>query len=185
VVKKNPDNWVNIHAGLDQTSDSLMRMFPAAGRRILDIYDHSEMGEPSIQRARRYAQPASAPETANPLALPIENCACDTIFLIFVAHELRRRESRLQFFREIWRALKPKGCVVLVEHLRDWRNFLAYGPGILHFFSRRDWLQVSSQVGFNVTNEVGVTPFVRCFVLTKPFLDSTIDSRPSGNVSCD
>jgi SAM-dependent methyltransferase len=183
VLKKNPGNWVNVHAGLDQTSDSLMRMFPAAGHRILDIYVPSEMSEPSIYRARRYARAALPSETANPLVLPIENCACDTIFLIFVAHELRRRESRLQFFREVWRALKPMGCVVLVEHLRDWRNFLAYGPGVLHFFSRRDWLLVSSHAGFSVAQEVGVTPFVRCFVLTKPSLDSTIDSLPSGNAS--
>ena len=184
VLKKSPGNWVNIHAGLDQTSDSLMRLFPGVRRRILDIYVPSEMSEPSIERARHYAQPAATPEKANPLALPLENCECEAIFLIFVAHELRRREARLQFFHEICRALKPSGRVVLVEHLRDWKNFLAYGPGALHFLSRREWLATGGQAGFNVTDELGVTPFVKCFVLAKPAAGSTVDSYQSGNTSC-
>jgi hypothetical protein len=94
VLEKSPGNWANIHAGLDQTSGSLMRLFPAARRRLLDIYVRSEMSEPSIQRARHHAQPACAPETANPFALPLENGECDTVFLIFVAHELQ--QARLE-----------------------------------------------------------------------------------------
>jgi SAM-dependent methyltransferase len=166
-LMKNPGSWANIHAGLDQTSESLIRLFPDARHRILDIYTASEMSEPSIKRARHRAQPAAAPEQADPSALPLEDCECDTIFLIFAAHELRRREARLQFFREISRGVKPSGCVVLVEHLRAWNNFLAYGPGVLHFFSRREWLAVSGQAGFKVIDEFGITPFVRCFVLAK------------------
>ncbi|HEV2729335.1 MAG TPA: class I SAM-dependent methyltransferase, partial [Terriglobales bacterium] len=184
VLKENPGDWANIHAGLDQASNSLMRLFPGTRCRILDIYVSSEMSEPSIARARHHAQPAATPVKANPLALPLENCECETVFLIFVAHELRRREARLQFFREICRALKPSGCVVLVEHLRDWKNFLAYGPGALHFFSRREWLAVGGQAGFNVTEELGVTPFVRCFVLAKPTTGQTLDSHQFGSASC-
>jgi SAM-dependent methyltransferase len=185
VLEKSPDSWLNIHAGLDQTSDSLMRLFPAARHRILDIYFPSEMSEPSIQRARRHAQPPSAPETANPFILPLENCERDVVFVIFAAHELRRRESRLKFFRELRRILRPSGRIVLVEHLRDWKNFVVYGPGVFHFFSRRDWLLIGTQAGFNGAHEVSITPFVRCFVLTKPTFDSTEDSHESENAPCD
>ena len=177
VLKKSPEVWTNIHAGLDQSTESLVRLFPDAQYRILDIYTPSEMSEPSIDRARRYTPSAVAGEKANPLALPLEGCVCDAIFLIFVAHELRRLQARLHFFHELYRVLKPSGCVVLVEHLRDWTNFLAYGPGAFHFFSRRDWLAVCAQAGFNVTNERSVTPFVRCFVLTKPTVGLKPDSR--------
>jgi SAM-dependent methyltransferase len=166
-VKKSPDSWANIHAGLDQTSDALMQLFPDARRRVLDIYVASEMSEPSIGRARRRALPAPAAEEANSSALPLEDCECDAIFVIFAAHELRRREARLQFFREVRRALNPGGCIVLVEHLRDWNNFLAYGPGAFHFFSRREWLGVCGGAGLNVADEFSITPFVRCFVLAK------------------
>lgn len=181
VVKRNPVSWANIHAGLDQTSEALIRLFPAARRRILDIYDSSEMSEPSIERARHHTETAAAPEKADPQALPLENCECDTVFLIFVAHELRRQEARLQFFHEVGRALEPSGCVVLVEHLRDWKNFLAYGPGALHFFSRRAWLTVASQAGFEVASELRITPFVGCFVLAKT---PAVKPDPSGSTSC-
>jgi SAM-dependent methyltransferase len=181
VVKRNPVSWANIHAGLDQTSEALIRLFPAARRRILDIYVSSEMSEPSIERARHHIGTVAASEKADPQALPLENCECDAVFLIFVAHELRRQEVRLQFFREVGRALKPSGCVVLVEHLRDWKNFMAYGPGALHFFSRREWLTVGSQAGFRVAHELRITPFVGCFVLAKTL---AVKPDPSGSSSC-
>jgi SAM-dependent methyltransferase len=181
VMKRNPVSWANIHAGLDQTSEALIRLFPAAQRRILDVYVPSEMSEPSIARARLHAETAAVPEKADPRALPLKNCECDTIFLLFVAHELRRQEARLQFFREVGRALKPGGCVVLVEHLRDWKNFLAYGPGALHFYSRRQWLAVGSRAGFKVANELRITPFVGCFVLAKT---PAVKPNPSGSSSC-
>src|SRR5260370_34638296 len=181
VVNRNPVSWANIHAGLDQTSEALIRLFPAARRRILDIYVSSEMSEPSIERARHHIGTATVSEKADPQALPLRNCECDTVFLIFVAHELRRQGARLQFFREVGRVLKPSGCVVLVEHLRDWKNFLAYGPGALHFYSRREWLTVGSQAGFKVACELRITPFVGCFVLAKT---PAVKPDPSGSASC-
>src|SRR5579863_2354141 len=50
---KPPAHWANIHAGLDQTSVELGRLFPDPSPRILDIYDTSRMTEASIKRARR------------------------------------------------------------------------------------------------------------------------------------
>src|ERR1700688_1557283 len=62
VMKRNPVSWANIHAGLDQTSEALIRLFPAAQRRILDVYVPSEMSEPSIERARHHIGTAAASE---------------------------------------------------------------------------------------------------------------------------
>jgi SAM-dependent methyltransferase len=167
VLKRNPRYWINIHAGLDQTSESLTRIFPRTRHRILDIYVPSEMSEPAIKRARQGAESTGSAEQANPFALPVEDRACDTIFLIFAAHELRRRNARMQFFHELWRALEQDGLVVLVEHLRDWRNFLAFGPGAFHFFSRRQWLGLGAEAGLSVVGELSITPFVRCFLFAK------------------
>jgi SAM-dependent methyltransferase len=167
VLRNSPKSWVNIHAGLDQTSEALLRLFPVADPRILDIYDRSQMSEPSIARARERSIGSLTAETANPLSLPLGDSEYDTVFLIFVAHELRHRSARLRFFGEIKRSLQPGGRVVLVEHLRDLNNFLAHGPGAFHFFSRREWLTLGNQAGLFPLGERSVTPFIRCLVFKK------------------
>jgi SAM-dependent methyltransferase len=167
VVRQKPRSWANIHAGLDQSSEALRRIFPDAVNRVIDIYLSAEMSEPSIRRARKHAQSPLASEKADPSALPLADGECDTIFLIFVAHELRSRAAKLRFFGEVHRALEPGGSAVLVEHLRDWRNLLAYGPGAFHFFPRREWLAVCRKSGLEVAREMEITPFVRCFVLAR------------------
>jgi SAM-dependent methyltransferase len=167
ILPHTPAAFANLHAGLDQTSPALQRLFPEARRRILDIHTAAQMSEPSIERARRRAPANPASESADFAALPMVDAACDTIFLIFAAHELRSHDARLTLFRELHRSLEPGGCVVLIEHLRDWKNVFAYGPGALHFFSRREWLTVAAEAGFQVGAQRSVTPFVACFVLTK------------------
>src|SRR4051794_19066797 len=46
-----PARWANVHAGLDETSPHLLRLFPTGEPAILDIYDPVVMTEPSIKRA--------------------------------------------------------------------------------------------------------------------------------------
>ncbi len=157
---------LNIHAGLDQTTAPLFRIFPEARITSIDIYSTSQMTEPSIARARRRAQPPSAHNTADPAALPFADAAFDTVFLIFAAHELRSHDAKLALFRELHRILKQHGRIVFVEHLRDRNNFLAYGPGCFHFFSRREWLSAASEADLRIISNRTVTPFVACFVLT-------------------
>lgn len=60
-----------------------------------------------------------------------------------------------------------RACVVLVEHLRDWKNFIAFGPGFVHFHSRRSWLRTIREAGLLIERESAVTPFVECFVLRR------------------
>ena len=89
------------------------------------------------------------------------------IFLLFAAHELREAKRRTQLLVEAHRVLTQDGQIVLVEHLRDLPNFLAFGPGFLHFHSRRSWLRNVREAGFEIVQQRGVTPFVRCFTLRK------------------
>jgi SAM-dependent methyltransferase len=159
---------VNIHAGLDETSVALQEMFPASEVTILDVYDADDMPEPSIARARQEARSGLAAVSADFRSLPLADASVDLVAVIFVAHELRRREAKEAFFREVERVLKPGGLLLLVEHLRDAWNLCAFGPGAFHFFPRREWLRVTKTAGLDLDGELTRTPFVRAFVFGRP-----------------
>ena len=162
-----PRQWLNIHAGLDESTQILTQLFPNTDHRVLDIYDSQEMTEPSIARARR-AHPSPQSAGVGKLdALPLPDQDRDTLFLLFAAHEIRQPARRAEFFREVVRVLANSGQLVLVEHLRDWRNFVAFGPGVLHFYSRDEWLRIAQGAGLLLKHEERVTPLVRCFVMRK------------------
>jgi SAM-dependent methyltransferase len=162
-----PRQWLNIHAGLDESTPILAELFPNTEFTVLDIYDPVEMTEPSIARARQLRQPSLPAVIGKSNALPLPDGARDTVFLLFAAHEIRLPARRTQFFVEAARVLTDSGQLLLVEHLRDWKNFVAFGPGFLHFYSRNQWLGVAHAAGLTVVREDAVTPFVRSFLLTK------------------
>ncbi|HKV29847.1 MAG TPA: methyltransferase domain-containing protein [Candidatus Dormibacteraeota bacterium] len=166
-IAPNPGHVVNIHAGLDETSLALQEIYPAAEVTILDIYDPAEMPEPSIARARREPRAELASVKADFRALPLQAASADLVTVIFVAHELRQPASKEAFFRELARVIKPGGRVLLVEHLRDAWNLLAFGPGAFHFFPRSEWLRVSDATGFRLSEEISRTVFVRALVFVQ------------------
>jgi SAM-dependent methyltransferase len=166
-LPKAPQRWINVHAGVDETSHLLAQLFPTAVGEILDVHDPEEMTEASIRRARRTHRSLMRSKPADWRALPIANDTIDAAFLFFVAHEFRRDEARTQLFRELARVLRSDGELSVVEHLRDCANFLAFGPGFLHFFSRSKWLRTAAAAGLQVRTEKSITPFVRVFTLRR------------------
>jgi SAM-dependent methyltransferase len=162
-----PSAWINLHAGHDDASPALQRIFPDARGRVFDIFDSAEMTEPSIAVARKLARNAVAAEPADYRHLPLPKGTVDVAMLLLSAHELRSDAARSALFAELRRVLGPGGRVVVAEHLRDWANFLAFGPGFLHFHSRRTWLRCFSRNRFDVHREFSITPFVRIFVLRR------------------
>jgi hypothetical protein len=159
-----PRRWVVVHAGLDEVSPALRRYFPDAQGSVLDIYDPRAMTEPAIARARRLTPPPEPAQRVAASALPLGGGAADLVMLFFAAHELRQRDSRDRFFAEVRRIVEPsRGRVVVVEHLRDAANALAFGPGALHFLPRAEWLRVTSGADLALRDEARLTPFVRAF----------------------
>jgi len=165
LLSRPPADWINIHAGIDETTGIITSIFPGSTGQTVDIYDPEEMTEPSIGQARHITQ-AHSP-TADWRALPAADHDFDAVFLFFAAHELRHREARVKFFQEVARVLRPTGEVVLVEHLRDWSNFAAFGPGFLHFFSGSTWQEAAEAAHLSIRQRCTVTPFVHVFVLSR------------------
>ena len=157
---------VNIHAGFDETSTLIKNKFPEAILKVWDFYDPKRHTEISIKRARN-AFP-SLPETVpvDTSQLP-NNKEFDTIFLIFAAHEIRDRSERQRFFEQLNGLLKPDGKIIVVEHLRDLPNFIAFTIGFFHFYSRKSWLEIFSNTNFGNIKTAKFTPFVSIFILSK------------------
>jgi len=147
-LPQTPARWINIHCCFDETSTLLQATFPGTHGQIVDIFDPRLMTEPSIERARKLSPCALPAIHAHHDALPFASCTLDAAFCIFAAHELRSHHHRVALFREIARILAHCGTFILVEHARDWRNFLAFGPGFLHFFPPRAWRAAAAESGF-------------------------------------
>jgi SAM-dependent methyltransferase len=161
-----PQEWVNIHTGFDETTLMLRARLGRSHGRVLDIFDAREMPEASRGRARRATTRVDA-EPADFHHLPLPPETMDAAFLLFAAHELRTSEARCAFFREVHRTLAPGAHAIVAEHLRDAANVLAFGPGALHFHSRRAWVRTFTHTGFGIFEEFSITPFVRVFVLRR------------------
>jgi SAM-dependent methyltransferase len=166
-LSRQPRRWMNIHSGLDETSDLLAAIFPDSAGEVVDIFDPQVMTEASIRRAREVSHCETRSTRVRYDSLGFGADCFDAAFAIFAAHELRQHEQRVQLFGEIARVLTPAGELILMEHSRDWRNFLAFGPGFLHFFSQKEWRKAATEAGLLVRNEFSMTPFIRVYVLRK------------------
>jgi len=167
VLSRTPRRWINIHCGLDETSALLAVIFPDAASQVVDIFDPLVMTETSIRVARRVSH-HTIPSTSmryDSLAFSAE--CFDAAFCIFTAHELRHHDQRVRLFGEIARTLTPDGEFILMEHSRNWANFLAFGPGFLHFFSQYSWRKAASDAGLTVRTELSMTSFVHVYILRR------------------
>jgi ubiquinone/menaquinone biosynthesis C-methylase UbiE len=87
----------------------------------------------------------------------------DIVFLLSAVHEIRNNEEKVTFLKECHRICKPGGEIIMVEHLRDFPNFLAFSVGFTHFFSRAVWKRAFDRAGFSSFSERKFTPFLSIF----------------------
>ena len=151
-----PKRWLQLNAGLEETTLPIGSLFPEAKGETIDIYDPVSMNEPALNRARGERSATSLRSD--------DNEPCDLIVITLAAHEIRDASKRTALFLSAKARLAPNGRLILVEHLRDFAAFLAFGPGITHFFPRSEWLRLTREAGLNLLAEESVTPFVRVFV---------------------
>lgn len=158
---------VNINAGFDETSSLLEDKLKGAEMIVCDFYDPARHTERSLRRARKAYPPSPDSRRISTAELPFADNFADKIFVIFSAHEIRSSTEREAFFIELRRVVSLSGNVIVVEHLRDAGNFLAYNIGALHFYSRAVWLDVFEKAQLTVDREEKITPLIRAFFLSK------------------
>ncbi len=163
-----PERAIVSHSGFDEVSVPLRERDAAIRWVVLDHFDERTMTEPSIRRARRSFPPASGTIPSPFDRWPLQTGSSDVVFGILAIHEFRTEPERSAWFAEAKRCLRPGGRVILVEHLRDLPNFLAFGPGFVHFHSPSSWRRSWEAAGMQLRDEFKLTPWLRVFILSTP-----------------
>lgn len=156
---------VNIHAGFDETSHILAKLYPDSTLTVLDFYDPVKHMEVSIERARKAYPSFPGTIKISTENLPFSANSVDVVFLTLAVHEIRNLEERTNFFKSLRNSLTPGGKIIVTEHLRDVNNFLAFNIGFLHFHSRNEWLRNFQEADLYVISESKITPFISIFIL--------------------
>lgn len=154
---------VNINAGFDETSFIIKSILPNAKLQVYDFYNAKQHTEPAIIRARKVSLVYPNTQQINSNSIPLKNNSVDNIFLLSAIHEIRRHDEKVQFLKECRRVCKPNGNVIMVEHLRDFPNFIAFTIGFTHFFSKASWKKAFAEAGFASCKEKKFTPFMSIF----------------------
>jgi SAM-dependent methyltransferase len=153
----------SINAGFDETSFLIKDKFPHSDLRVFDFYNAKRHTEPAIKRARKVSLTYPNTQQIASNSIPLEDRTVDIVFLLSAAHEIRSHEEKVRFLRECHRLCRPDGRVIMVEHLRDFPNFLAFTVGFTHFFSRTAWKNAFERAGFTSFHETKFTPFMSIF----------------------
>ena len=154
---------LNINAGFDETSYIIKNILPQSNLQVYDFYNSKQHTEPAIIRARKVSLVYHNTQQINSNSIPLNDNSVDTIFLISAIHEIRKQDEKIQFLKECRRVCKPNGNVIMVEHLRDFPNFIAFTIGFTHFFSKTTWKIAFAKAGFKSFKESKFTPFMSIF----------------------
>lgn len=122
---------------------------------LIDIYEATKMKDLALQRARQFEPSLKTSRrlyrrTGQPGRLPLPHNWVDIIYCHCSLHELLDPADRQAIFADFARMLKPTGQLLIAEHDRDWRNMLAFGPGVLSFFTKATWEKHFAQAGLVV-----------------------------------
>ena len=154
---------LNINAGFDDTSFIIKNILPQSNLQVYDFYNAKQHTESAIIRARKVSLVYPNTQQINSNLIPLSDNSVDNIFLLSAIHEIRKHDEKVQFLKECRRVCKPNGNVIMVEHLRDFPNFVAFTVGFTHFFTKATWKKAFDEAGFLSFKEKKFTPFMSIF----------------------
>lgn len=159
------DAAICCYTGFDDCSESLREKVQPQSWFVLDHYDAKTMTEASIHRARHLHPPAAHAIPCSFNHWPSSIPRAQIIIGMLAIHELRTAQQRIDWFTQAKQKLTTDGSIVIVEHTRNLANFIAFGPGFLHFHSRATWQQSWEAAGLTSCKEFSITPWIRVFQL--------------------
>lgn len=154
---------LNINAGFDETSYIIESILPQSKLQVFDFYNAKQHTETAIIRARKVSLFYPNTQQINSNSIPLNDNSVDNIFLLSAIHEIRSHDEKVRFLKECRRVCMPNGNVIIVEHLRDFPNFVAFTIGFTHFFSKSTWKRAFDEAGFKSFKEKKFTPFMSIF----------------------
>jgi SAM-dependent methyltransferase len=163
----------HVHTGLDESTTTLRERFPGTTVHVFDASDTRAQTEPSIARARAIVPLHPDTIAVGMAALPLPAGSVDVVLLPMAAHEVRDDDTRAQWFNSLASSLRPGGRMLVIEHLRDARNAMAFHIGVLHFLSRATWLNTFRRAGLVVVGEQRIATFLWVFALQRSNDDHT------------
>ena len=155
----------NIHAGYDETSSVIKERFPNAELIVYDFFNPDKHTEVSIRRARKAYPPFPGTTNIDTNRIPSKDSSAELILLFLAGHEIRDDLERKLFFQELRRILRKNGQIIVIEHMRDMANLIAYNIGAFHFFSERSWLETFAAADLVVADKNKITPFITMFII--------------------
>jgi SAM-dependent methyltransferase len=152
--------WILVHAGLDESCGRLEALIGAPDQQI-DVGPSTDQS-PSLQRAHRLVGRTGQRWDGR---IALETASMGFAVVLFGIHELVPADADV-LLRELERVVRVGGSIVIVEHLRDVRNALVFGPAALHFSPQRRWLDSMAQAGLSSQGSKRVASLVTVFRAT-------------------
>lgn len=162
------NNAIACYTGFDDSSVQMHAQIKPAAWYVLDHFNPVTMSEPSIQRARKLFPPHRDSIACAYDAWPADVPKAELIIGFLAIHEMRCAKERGAWFCQAKQHLAEGGKILIIEHTRNWANFLAFGPGFLHFHSSAAWRRSWGMAELECVQEFDVTPWIRVFVLIVP-----------------
>lgn len=163
---------IDVTAGKLRGTRGLLSRVTQGHYFIVDIFDPAKMTDQALRRARELEPSLESDRriyrrSAKPNQLPIPHNWADVVYCSFSLHELQRAADRDAIFAEFTRILKPGGRLLIAEHGRDWRNLLAFGPGVISYFSAACWNRHIARAGLVVKHHERWRGLVHLWVAEK------------------